>query len=142
MLGTNNQAHQAYTKEHPEEDDPPYLKVSSDVAIQTAKPKVVEEVMNLQVGNVEGNRESSLVTHGTAIIHPPSLTQPAVSALMVALDMIHVHKHTKSWALEVMLLTDGERRAHGEFLSEAMWPEEQYERETSDLVSTWLLIRS
>jgi ATP-dependent DNA helicase 2 subunit 2 len=31
----------------------------------------------------------------------------AVSALMVALDMIFTHKHTKSWALEVMLITDG-----------------------------------
>jgi len=26
---------------------------------------------------------------------------------MVALDMIHTHKHTKSWALEVVLVTDG-----------------------------------
>jgi ATP-dependent DNA helicase 2 subunit 2 len=36
------------------------------------------------------------------------LMDAAVSALMVALDMIHVHKHTKSWALEVVLITDGE----------------------------------
>jgi ATP-dependent DNA helicase 2 subunit 2 len=31
----------------------------------------------------------------------------AVSAVMVALDMIHTHKHTKSWALEIILITDG-----------------------------------
>jgi len=30
-----------------------------------------------------------------------------VSAMMVALDMIHTHKHTKSWALKVVLITDG-----------------------------------
>lgn len=34
--------------------------------------------------------------------------QVAISALMVALDMIHIHKHTKSWALEIVLITDGE----------------------------------
>jgi len=27
---------------------------------------------------------------------------------MVALDMIQTHQHTKSWALEVVLITDGE----------------------------------
>ena len=27
---------------------------------------------------------------------------------MVALDMIQTHTHTKSWALEVVLITDGE----------------------------------
>lgn len=59
VQGTNNQAHQAYTKEHPEEEDPPYINVSSDVAIQTAKPKTVEEVMNLRPGQVEGNRMSA-----------------------------------------------------------------------------------
>ncbi len=34
----------------------------------------------------------------------------AVSALMVGLDMIHIHKHTKSWALEIVLITDGGSR--------------------------------
>ncbi len=38
----------------------------------------------------------------------------AVSGLMVALDMIHTHKHTKSWALEVILITDGESWSCGE----------------------------
>jgi ATP-dependent DNA helicase 2 subunit 2 len=32
----------------------------------------------------------------------------AVSALMVALDMVATHKHTKSWSLEIVLITDGE----------------------------------
>lgn len=36
------------------------------------------------------------------------LNRSAVSALMVALDMISQHKHTKSWSLEVILITDGE----------------------------------
>lgn len=35
------------------------------------------------------------------------LKRTAVSALMVALDMLHTHKHTKMWALEVVLITDG-----------------------------------
>ncbi|ORX39724.1 SPOC like C-terminal domain-containing protein [Kockovaella imperatae] len=84
---TNNQANQAYKAQNPEDDDPPYEAVSCDVAIQTAKPKTVEELLNLELGKVEGN---------------------PVSALMVALDMVHTHKHTKSWALEVVLVTDGE----------------------------------
>ena len=97
-LETNNQAHRAYVAANPEDEDPPYAAVACDVAIQTAKPRTLEEVINLEVGAHEGNRES------------PSrlpLTEPAVSALMVALDMIHTHKHTKSWALEVVLITDG-----------------------------------
>ncbi|EIW69540.1 hypothetical protein M231_07455 [Tremella mesenterica] len=84
---TNNQAHNDYTAKNPEDDDPMYAHVACDVAIQTARPKIVETVMNVEVGEHEGN---------------------PISALMVALDMIQVHKHTKSWALEVILITDGE----------------------------------
>ena len=67
--------------------------------------------MNLRIGEVDGNRTSS--KHTLNLLNPDEtiggkLTEVAVSALMVALDMIHVHKHTKSWALEVVLLTDGE----------------------------------
>lgn len=39
---------------------------------------------------------------------------------MVALDMIHVHKHTKSWALEVVLVTDGESSFRQEEYEAAM----------------------
>ncbi|WVR05055.1 hypothetical protein IAU60_002067 [Kwoniella sp. DSM 27419] len=84
---TNNQANRAFVAQNPDEEEPPYAAVACDVAIQTAKPKTVEVVMNLDVGDHEGN---------------------PVSALTVALDMIHTHKHTKSWALEVVLITDGE----------------------------------
>lgn len=54
---TNNQANNAFVKDNPDTEDPPYAAVSCDVAIQTAKPKTVEEVMNLQLGEEEGNRE-------------------------------------------------------------------------------------
>jgi ATP-dependent DNA helicase 2 subunit 2 len=54
---TNNQAHRAYIAQNPEDEDPPYADVACDVAIQTAKPKTVEVVMNLDVGEHEGNRE-------------------------------------------------------------------------------------
>ncbi|CAD6581135.1 MAG: ATP-dependent DNA helicase II subunit 2 [Tremellales sp. Tagirdzhanova-0007] len=84
---TNNQAHRAYVTANPEDEDSPYAAISCDVAIQPAKPKIIEEVLNLEVGEHEGN---------------------PVSAMMVALDMIHTHKHTKSWTLEVVLITDGE----------------------------------
>ncbi|WRT66986.1 uncharacterized protein IL334_003952 [Kwoniella shivajii] len=96
---TNNQANRAFVVENPDDEDPPYAAVSCDVAIQTAKPKTVEVVMNLDVGEHEGN---------------------PVSALMVALDMIHVHKHTKSWALEVILITDGESSFRQEEYEDAM----------------------
>jgi len=56
MAGTNNQANHHYVSENPDEE-PIYAAVSSDVAIQTAKPKTLEEVLNLDVGNAEGNRE-------------------------------------------------------------------------------------
>lgn len=55
---TNNQANNAFVKDNPDSEDPPYAAVSCDVAIQTAKPKTVEEVMNLRLGEQEGNRES------------------------------------------------------------------------------------
>nr|XP_019013387.1 uncharacterized protein I206_01453 [Kwoniella pini CBS 10737]OCF52168.1 hypothetical protein I206_01453 [Kwoniella pini CBS 10737] len=96
---TNNQANMAFVKQDPTNEDPPYANVSSDVAIQTAKPKTLEVVMNLDVGEYEGN---------------------PVSALMVALDMIHIHKHTKSWALEVVLITDGESAFRQDEYEEAM----------------------
>jgi hypothetical protein len=35
----------------------------------------------------------------------------AISAVMVALDMIQTHKHTKSWSLEIVLITDGKWQA-------------------------------
>ncbi|WWD01563.1 hypothetical protein V866_008508 [Kwoniella sp. B9012] len=96
---TNNQANRAFVEQNPEDEDPPYANVSCDVAIQTAKPKTVEVVMNLDLGEDEGN---------------------PVSALMVALDMIHTHKHTKSWALEVVLITDGESAFRQDEYEEAM----------------------
>ncbi|WWC61275.1 uncharacterized protein I303_103856 [Kwoniella dejecticola CBS 10117] len=96
---TNNQANQAFVKQDPDNEDPPYSNVSCDVAIQTAKPKTLEVVMNLNVGAHEGN---------------------PVSALMVALDMIHIHKHTKSWALEVVLITDGESAFRQDEYEDAM----------------------
>jgi len=55
---TNNQANRAYVQSNPEDEDPPYASVSCDVAIQTAKPKAVEVVMNLAVGTEQGNRMS------------------------------------------------------------------------------------
>ena len=54
---THNHANRAYVASNPDDDDPPYAAVSSDVAIQTAKPKTVEVVMNLGLGEHEGNRE-------------------------------------------------------------------------------------
>lgn len=89
---------------NPEDEDPPYNAVACDVSIQTARPKAIEVVMNLEVGETEGNRKWAPRTSGDGTITHFS----AVSALMVALDMIHIHKHTKSWALEIVLITDGE----------------------------------
>ncbi|GMK57801.1 hypothetical protein CspeluHIS016_0406350 [Cutaneotrichosporon spelunceum] len=83
---THNQAHSAWVDEHGD-DDAPYTSISSDVAIQSAKPKMLEVLMNLEVGEDEGN---------------------PVGALMVALDMIEQHKHTKRWSIEIRLVTDGE----------------------------------
>lgn len=57
MSESNNQANRAYVQSNPEDADPPYAAVACDVAIQTAKPKAVEVVMNLEVGQEEGNRE-------------------------------------------------------------------------------------
>lgn len=57
IVGTNNQANDAYTKQAPDDEDAPYSNISSEVAIQTAKPKTVEEVMNLPIGKIQGNRE-------------------------------------------------------------------------------------
>ena len=39
---------------------------------------------------------------------------------MVALDMIQTHTHTKSWALEVVLITDGESAFAQDEYEEAM----------------------
>jgi ATP-dependent DNA helicase 2 subunit 2 len=56
MAESNNHANQAYVASNPEDEEPPYSAVACDVAIQTAKPKTVEVVMNLEVGEYEGNR--------------------------------------------------------------------------------------
>jgi len=67
MAATNNQANHSYVEANPEDEDPPYAAVASNVAIQTAKPKIVEEIVNLQVGHVEGNRScSSLLVQSRA----------------------------------------------------------------------------
>lgn len=55
---TNNQANRAWLNQNPDDGDPPYAAVACDVAIQTARPKTVEVVMNLEVGENEGNRMS------------------------------------------------------------------------------------
>jgi ATP-dependent DNA helicase 2 subunit 2 len=39
---------------------------------------------------------------------------------MVALDMIQTHQHTKSWALEVVLITDGESSFRQDEYEDAM----------------------
>jgi ATP-dependent DNA helicase 2 subunit 2 len=39
---------------------------------------------------------------------------------MVALDMIQTHQHTKSWALEVVLVTDGESSFRQDEYEDAM----------------------
>ncbi|ORY22765.1 SPOC like C-terminal domain-containing protein [Naematelia encephala] len=101
---TNNQANRAYMEANPDDEDPPYAAVACDVAAQTVKPKTIEEVINLQIGEHQGNRESTI----TGSLVEPLILHVAVSALMVALDMVHTHKHSKSWALEVVLITDGE----------------------------------
>jgi len=44
--------------ENPDDEEPPYTAVSSDVAIQTAKPKTLEVLINTELGGEEGNRES------------------------------------------------------------------------------------
>jgi ATP-dependent DNA helicase 2 subunit 2 len=55
---TDNQANRAWRLEHQgEEEDQPYTNIESNVAIQTAKPSVMEQLLNLEVGSVEGNRE-------------------------------------------------------------------------------------
>lgn len=44
----------------------------------------------------------------------------ALSGLMVALDMIEQHKHTKAWSLEIVLVTDGESEFSQEEFEDAM----------------------
>lgn len=56
MAETNNQANLAYVQSNPHDNDPPYSAVACDVSIQTAKPKMLEAVMNLEPGQHEGNR--------------------------------------------------------------------------------------
>jgi ATP-dependent DNA helicase 2 subunit 2 len=58
MIGTNNQANQAARNAQPDDDDPPYANIACDVAVQTVRPKTLEVVMNLEVGQEEGNRMS------------------------------------------------------------------------------------
>lgn len=54
---TNNHANRDYVVANPDDEDPMYAHIACDVAIQTAKPRALEEVMNLDVGEQEGNRE-------------------------------------------------------------------------------------
>ena len=54
---TNNQAHRVYVAANPRDEDPPYAAVACDVAVQSAKPKTLEEVLKLEVGDYEGNRK-------------------------------------------------------------------------------------
>ncbi|WOO81065.1 ATP-dependent DNA helicase II subunit 2 [Vanrija pseudolonga] len=96
---TNNHANQAWIAENPDDADPPYTSVSSEVAIQTVKPKTLEVVLNLETGEEQGN---------------------PISALVVALDMIQMHKHTKAWSLEIVLITDGESEFDQSEYEEAM----------------------
>ena len=59
IVGTNNAVNAGFV--HDAEDaEAPYAYISSDAAIQTAKPKILEQVINLQVGEEEGNREFGL----------------------------------------------------------------------------------
>lgn len=71
--------------------------------------------MNLPVGEAEGNRSYQYLE-----CPERCADRSAVSALMVALDMIHIHKHTKSWALEVVLVTDGESAFRQDEYEDAM----------------------
>ncbi|KAL1411229.1 ATP-dependent DNA helicase yku80 [Vanrija albida] len=96
---TNNHANQAWVAENPDDADPPYTAVSAEVAIQTVRPKTLEVVLNLEPGEEEGN---------------------PISALVVALDMIQMHKHTKAWSLEIVLITDGESEFDQSEYEEAM----------------------
>lgn len=57
---TNNEASRAYYAQDPDGDSDSHSYVSCDVAIQTAKPRTLEEVVNLEVGEHEGNRECSI----------------------------------------------------------------------------------
>lgn len=96
--GTNNQANRAWVAENPGDEDAPYAAVCSEVAVQSAKPKTLESVVNMQLGETDGNR---MLIQGLSLL-------VAISGLMVALDMIRTHKHSKSWTLEIVLVTDGE----------------------------------
>lgn len=82
---TNNKAYNISLEEGMENEL--YRAVSSDVACQTAKPKALEVLMNLEEGKHAGN---------------------PVSALMVGLDMIQSWKITKQWSVDLTLITDGE----------------------------------
>lgn len=56
FAGTNNQANRSWVADNPNDEEPPYEAVSSEVAIQTAKPKTLEVLMNLDIGEHQGNR--------------------------------------------------------------------------------------
>jgi ATP-dependent DNA helicase 2 subunit 2 len=47
--------------ENQEDDNPPYTAISAEVAIQTAKPKALEVLVNTELGDSEGNREREAV---------------------------------------------------------------------------------
>lgn len=55
VAGTNNQAYNISLEEGMENEL--YRAVSSDVACQTAKPKALEVLMNLEEGKHAGNRK-------------------------------------------------------------------------------------
>jgi hypothetical protein len=56
---TNNEANQNWLEANPgEEDDQPYTNIECNVAIQTAKPSIMEELLNAENGTAEGNRKS------------------------------------------------------------------------------------
>lgn len=61
MTATNNHAHRAWMTENQEDDNPPYTAISAEVAIQTAKPKALEVLVNTELGDSEGNREREAV---------------------------------------------------------------------------------
>jgi ATP-dependent DNA helicase 2 subunit 2 len=53
---TNNDTHNNWVKNNPD-DDQVYNNIASEVAIQSTKPKLLEAIMNAQVGQNDGNRE-------------------------------------------------------------------------------------
>ncbi|WVQ78199.1 hypothetical protein IAT38_000282 [Cryptococcus sp. DSM 104549] len=80
-------------------EDEQFPHVSTEVALQSAKPKIVEVVLNLELGQQEGN---------------------PISALLVALNMIEARRPTPHWSTEVVLITDGESSFSQDYYEEAI----------------------